>query len=381
MIETMRVQSIPEVLDRLRAAPTDRRYLSVHLDTSPERTLGQAYAIWLKDAIRDLRDDLGDLGRDENERFERASTAAERFVADQVAPDPPGLAFYADGTGEIELAIPLPMSPMNLVMWQDYPAIEPLVESLDEQERVAVLLIDQEQSRLFTMFLGEIEERADFTDDVPGRQATGGWFGLAQKRYERHHDLLVLRHVQRTIRALMAELRKRPFDRLILGGPPDAVTLLTHQLPRPLRNRLAGTFELEMFVSSAEVLDVARREAELAERRAELEDVRVLLDASTGQNAAVGADATLAVLSEARVHRIFIARNLELAGGECHTCDRLVLQTGTCPVCGAKLEPVASIRERAIESALTQGARVEVIAGEAADLLMSHGGMAAWTRY
>lgn len=381
MIETMRVQSIPEVLDRLRAAPRDRRYLSVHLDTSPERTIGQGYATWLRDAIREVRGELGAPDRDEEQRFERAAQVAESFVASQASNEPPGLAIYADGTGAFELAVPLPVSPVNRVTWSEHPAIEPLVEALDEQERIAVLLIDKERTRLFTVFLGEIEERTGFAEEVPGAQATGGWFGLSQKRFQRHHEDHVLRHVKRTIRAVMDQLREHPFDRLFISGSPEAVTTLTHHLPRPLRDRFAGTFELELFASEADVLRVAMREAEMAERRDELEDVRALLDASTGQNAAVGADACVAVLNEARVHRLFVARDLDLAGAECPTCGRLLLQAGQCPVCGAALEPVASIRERAIATALDQGARVEVVAGDAATLLGEHGGMAAWTRY
>lgn len=381
MIETMRVQSIPEVLDRLRSAPPDRRYLSIHLDTSPERTIGRAYTTWLRDAIRQLRDEIGDADREEKQRFERAAQTVETLVAGQATNEPPGLAAYADGTGEIELAVALPTSPINLVTWKGHPAIEPLVEALDEQERIAVLLIDKERTRLFTIFLGHIEERTVFADEVPGAQATGGWFGLSQKRYQRHHEDRVLRHVKRTVRAMMDELRHHAFDRLFVSGSPEAVITLTHQLPRPLRDRLAGTFDLELFASDAEVLGAAMCEAERAERRYELDELGALLNASTGQNAAVGADATLGVLNEARVHRPFIARDLDLDGAECPACGRLLLQTGDCPVCGATLDPVPSIRERAIASALDQGARVEVVAGEAADLLMEHGGMAAWTRY
>jgi hypothetical protein len=123
------------------------------------------------------------------------------------------------------------------------------------------------------------------------------------------------------------------------------------------------------------------REAGIARQHQDLEQVRQILDASTGQNAAVGPDATLAVLSEARVHRLFVTRELALAGGECPVCDRLMLQEGDCPVCGNHLTPVSSIRERSIANALGQGARVEIVIGDAADLLMAHGGMAAWTRY
>jgi peptide chain release factor subunit 1 len=362
-------------------APRDRKYLSVHLDTSPDRTIGQAYETWFRDAIRRLRDELGDVDRTERDQFDRATGAAESVVRDQASRETAGLAVYIDGTGEFEMAVPLPMSPLDLVTWTEYPALGPLVDVIDEQERVVVLLIDKERTRLFTIFLGEIEERTVFFDEVPGKQATGDWFGLSQKRYQRHHEDKVLQHVKRTIRAMMDELRERPFDRLLVSGPDEAVTTLIQRLPRPLRDRLAGTFEIELFATDAEVLAAGMREAEAAERRYEVDEIRKLLEASTGQNAAVGADATLAVLNDGRVHRLFIARHLDVEGGECTTCERLTLDGETCPICGSALQHIRSVGDRAIAHALAQGARVEVVAGEASDLLREHGGMAAWTRY
>lgn len=381
MMMTSPIQTLPDVLERMKRVPTDRHYLSVLLDTTPERMIGQAYRVSFRDAIRSLREELAETDPAEKTQFEQAVGVADAYVNDQVSAQAAGLAIYLDSTGEIEVAVPLPMSPPNHVEWAAYPDIEPLVEALDEQERMAVVLIDKERTRLFTIFLGQVEEQTAFRDEVVGKQATGDWFALSQKRYARHHDVEVMRHVKRTIHAMMEELRLRPFDRLLIGGAPEAVTVLTHQLPSPLRDRLAGTLHLELFVTDAEVVEAAMREAGIARQRQDLEQVRQILDASTGQNAAVGPDATLAVLSEARVHRLFVTRELALAGGECPVCDRLMLQEGDCPVCGNHLTPVSSIRERSIANALGQGARVEIVIGDAADLLMAHGGMAAWTRY
>jgi hypothetical protein len=42
---------------------------------------------------------------------------------------------------------------------------------------------------------------------------------------------------------------------------------------------------------------------------------------------------------------------------------------------------VRDLRERIVERALAQGARVEVVAGGASARLLERGGIGAWTRY
>jgi peptide subunit release factor 1 (eRF1) len=43
--------------------------------------------------------------------------------------------------------------------------------------------------------------------------------------------------------------------------------------------------------------------------------------------------------------------------------------------------PILDLRERLVDRALEQAARVELVSGEAAVLLNDHDGIAAWTRY
>jgi hypothetical protein len=52
-----------------------------------------------------------------------------------------------------------------------------------------------------------------------------------------------------------------------------------------------------------------------------------------------------------------------------------------CPACGAATTPIADLREGAVEQAIDQGARVDIVSGAAADLLMARGGLGARTRH
>jgi hypothetical protein len=374
-----RVQAIPTILRRLRETdPPHGRVLSVTLDTTASRTIGMAYVLAFRDACKRVRSELAES---EWERFERAVARTERYLAESLVPGRPGVAIYAGGNEDYFFATPLPTAPPDLVAWEPAPVLAPLLAALDDQERVAVVLFDKERTRILSLYLDEIERRLEFQDEVPGKQATGDWFALSQTRYARHHEDHVLRHAKRTVASLMAELRRRPFDRLFLAGPDEARSLLLHHLPRPLGDRFAGALRLEVFATDAEVLAAARSAAADIERREELASVRALLDAATRPSVAIGAEPVLAALAAGRVHRLLVAGDRGAPGRACPTCARLWTEGETCPVCGGRTEPVGDLRERALQTALALGAKIEHVSGEAANLLEQHGGLGAWTRY
>jgi peptide chain release factor subunit 1 len=353
--------------------------LSVHVDTSPARIAGQAYLLAFRDGIKSLREALPEA---EREALEVAASRAEAYLAQMPRLGGPRLALFVAPTGGYFHAVPVPQLPPEGVSWGAAPRLEPLQEALDDLERVAVLLFDQERARIFTVYLGAIETRRVVEDEVPGKQATGGWFGLAQTRYERHREDLVLRHAARAVQALAALGRALPFDRLLIGGPPEALALLRRRLPRPLRARLAGTIDLELFASDADVLQAALRAAAAIERRVEAAQLDELFDAATAARASLGVDETLAALWEGRVHVLLAADGCSAAGSECTRCGRLVAGSGErCPVCGGPAVAVPDLLEAAVRAAVAQGARAEIVGGEAAARLRERGGLAAWTRY
>jgi peptide subunit release factor 1 (eRF1) len=290
------------------------------------------------------------------------------------------VAVYTSTDPDWAFVVSLPTRPVERLVWNAKPEIEPLLEAVDEGERIAVLFFDKERARLFVIALGEIEERQGVFDEVPGKQKTGDWFALSQKRYERHHEDHVLRHLHRTMAVLMDELHRRPFDRLFVAGPPEALSMLMHHLPRPLRLRYSGTLELEWFAPDSEILDAALKAAEAAERQHELDLVNRLLDNLNGQ-VVLGLEPVLAALWERRVDRLLMTGAIKGPGGRCPACGRLVAGSGPCPVCETEVVPVDDLRAAIIEQALASEAKVEFVEGEAARRLEEHGSIGGWTRY
>jgi peptide subunit release factor 1 (eRF1) len=371
--------TLSRLLKPLREAPTQGgKVLSVYLDTSPERQVGRAWLLSYRDRCKELR---AQLPVEELEPFERAARQTEHFLTNNSTTRSPGLAIFASGFPSYFFATPLPQRPPEMLAWDTRPRLETLQLILDNAERFAVALFDTERARLFTVYLGQIEEHEVIRDDVPRKQQAGGWAALAQTNFARRHDDHLLRHARHTATALVALLQKHPYDRLLLGGPTEPLAVLRRELPRSLRARFAGTLRLELFTNDAAVRKAALEAIARCERETEAQLVDELLDAAGTDAVALGLSETLAALNDGRVHVLFVAAGTDLVGGQCPSCGRLVAGLGPCPVCGSPTTPLIDLGERAAAHALAQGARVEVVSDAAADRLRVVGGLGAWVRW
>jgi peptide subunit release factor 1 (eRF1) len=372
--------TLPNAVELLQITAPPARVLSVYLATTPDRVRGQGHVLAYRSACASVRSTLPEA---EIGAFDACATRVQRYLADDFSSSGSGLAVFASPDNpEYFFLVQLPGPPTDHVVWDIRPHVEVLVVALDEYQRVGVVLFDKERARLFTVYLGEVEEKDEFEDEVPGKQATGGWFALAQTRYARHHEDHVRRHVERTVFALSNLLRRRPFDRLMLAGPDEGLAMLQRQLPRNLRGKVVGTLGLELFASEAEIVRAVHVAAEAIERQEEINAVNELLDAAvTSRHVVLGLGDTVEALNDGRVYVLFVAEAFAGTGRECPNCGRLVPGDDPCPLCGTLATGADGYREALIRHALAQRARVEAVSGEAAARLFDHGGIGAWTHY
>jgi hypothetical protein len=179
----------------------------------------------------------------------------------------------------------------------------------------------------------------------------------------------------------MEALRQRSFDRLLLAGPEESLSVLRRELPRPLALRLRGTIGIDMNASDAEVLKASLAAAENVEHQEEQRIVDELLESPTAARVVLGVSSTLSALADASVHLLILCENFADSGGVCRACERLLEDGQRCPACGGPVTPLASLREGMIRQALAQGAGVTTVAGPAGDRLRTRGGVGAWTRF
>jgi peptide subunit release factor 1 (eRF1) len=388
----------PDTLDRLMAldAPDDG-LLSVYLDVEPSETQREGFQAALLDLWKPLRAGLrdSDLATRLEEEIERANGYVRSWS------EPPGRSFalFTSAPAGVFVPVALDVPVLSGARFAARPYLLPLIAALDEHERYCVVLVDRERARIMTVWMGRIDHRTEFTDDLPGRVTRGGGWstgghessrpGMArgivhssQGGYARHIDYHVHLHMRRVVDELWRLRRSHAFDRLVIGGPAEAMNMLRQVLPRSLSSLVAGEFSSELFATDDEVIDRVRGIEEQAERHREKALVEEMIQRSLKRQLAVtGWDETLTALCEGRAHELALIEGVSVAGYVCPEGHLAVTErVERCPFCEEPTWPVDDLATWAMQRALATDAHVEFVHGEAAELLRVHGA-AATLRY
>ncbi|MDD5564428.1 MAG: hypothetical protein PHQ91_12015 [Thermoanaerobaculaceae bacterium] len=268
----------------------------------------------------------------------------------------------------------------SFAYWSNGAFLRPLLEALDEHERFGIVLVDQKRARLFTVFLGDIEEHKDLISSVPPRPDSPTSDKLrSQSKMERHHDESVSTHVRLVAGEIARLMEQLEVDRLIIGGNVGVASELARALPKRLRGRLVEVLPIPVTATTDAILSRAGEVQTRLERAEELEVVRELLkEVRKGGRAVAGLAATLEAINEGRVWKLVYLQGVALEGGICNGCNMLFDPADErCPVCGKKVDAEPHMVDRMARAVLERGGHVEVVDGPAAEALRAVAEVAA----
>lgn len=195
------------------------------------------------------------------------------------------------------------------------------------------------------------------------------------------------RHVTRGVAAFAARGRFQALglpvavrDQVAIGPRPDVVQLcevlaasgpvLVSHLGQQAAALVTGQMALSPSVPERELVAAAERLVEderIDHQRAIVEKLHDR--ASQGEAAVTGLAPTLEALGMARAQSVIVEEGLELPGGRCLECGRLVTEETTCPMCGASVIPVGNAIAEAVSDAFLHHVTVEFCApGSLADV-------------
>jgi len=241
----------------------------------------------------------------------------------------------------------------------DHPYVLPLEAVVEAYETFCTVLVDREKARIFLAKLGRIREETGVFDDVPGQHDQGGW---SQARYQRHIEDHVERHLRHVGEELLRYFQRQGFGHLILAGPEEVVAEFERGLHDYLKRRVVARVTLPMTASAAEVLERSLQVEEEVEARREQEVVeRVKAEAAAGRQAVIGLERVLAALNEGRIDTLVVPFGLAAEGVRCTRCGWLGTSAGACRMCGGPTEKVRDVVESAVEKALQQNSRVDIL--------------------
>jgi peptide chain release factor subunit 1 len=367
---------------RKREVVSDSPVLSVYLDVDQGKAsnLNRHFEAVLKDLLRSIETQLD---KKQLDNFAADAERVQDFVS-RFEPGGKGLIIFCDDSENFWWAHGINAPVQNNVRWSDTAHILPLLEILDEYERYGVVLVDKAHARLFTVFMGEIEDLHKALAPAPVKHinTTGTDHILSQKRFQRKADTHAHWHLKHVAEIVDKLIDQYGFDRLVLAGHIEATSELSYLLSKRARARVVGRIALPIEASEHEVLEETLKIERQVEREAENRLVAELIAADGHHPVRHGLERTLLALGEGRIWRLIYASGFSSRGGQCSNCAMLFAKTeGSCDYCGGAIGPVNDLVERMVERVLESDGKVEEVEGEAANRLQQIGGIGAFLRF
>ena len=157
------------------------------------------------------------------------------------------MAVFASEPAGLFEALKLPRPVPSRVAIGRSPLVGPLAR-LERRERWCVALVSRRDARIFRGSPDGLREIEQIHDVVFGQHDQGGW---SQARYQRGIEKEKDDHLKHTAEALMEHFKRRPFQRLIVGGPREVVADFESKLHGYLAERLAGRIDVDVEHSHA----------------------------------------------------------------------------------------------------------------------------------
>jgi hypothetical protein len=341
--------------------------LYLNIDQSDAANLNRGFATRVESLFRKISEDQNSNGGS-RQRLEVEFKRVRHFLEDYV-PKGKALVLFSDSKQDFwwqrELQVQLP----NGARWSAQPWLRPLLEVIEEHDRAAVVLIDKHRARILASDAGGVEQLTEIVSDVPNKHATTGTDHIwSQGQMDRDHDEHVQRHAKRTADDVVAAVDRLRLSRIVIGGPVEATTAFTAQLPKRVQQMIIGTISASVDANQDRLIAELRAVQERAEQEDEVKLVGSLITAAMkGDRAVLGISATLQAIQEGRVYRMVVARDFRFEGKECGSCHVLVSDGGEkCSFCGAQLEAAPDLINRASHRVLDMGGKVQLVSGEAA---------------
>jgi peptide chain release factor subunit 1 len=369
-------------LRRLAEMRLDRPIvLSLYLDLDPAEfatppARATAVRSLLDEAERRLRERDGLDHQDRADLQASLKRAASLLEHDLPTDGAQSVALFASNAASLFEVLALPRPVPSRVAIGRSPLVGPLAR-LERRERWCVALVSRRDARIFRGASESLREIEQIHDVVFGQHDQGGW---SQARYQRGIEKEKDDHLKHTAEALMKHFKRRPFQRLILGGPREVVADFESKLHGYLSGRVAGRIEVD--VDTATPDKVLQKTQPLFESIEEARESAALERLGEGGRAALKLEEVLQALNERRVECLLLDERFSAPGTACPECGWLGPGgERTCPVDGRELEQLDDLTEAAIELTLQQAAEILAVRRKREELGERAGGVAALLRF
>lgn len=341
--------------------------LYLHVDPAHQPNQGQspAWRISAKNALRDVENSLPETVDETRWNHMRKQVEAQLEAYDGGART---LVLFASDnevqTYELGIALDTAYRFGNAY-------VLPLIWAVDEFEPYLVVLVDQENARFLTAYLGRVDSKDTMSIDFDaydfgekryvnraagGNPATGGNAGATKDQFDDMKDAHLKRFyadVAEHARGLLAEIDA---ERIILGGSGQSAHRVHDALPEPYQEQVVGVLAIPENSADHEVAELIQKAALAYERDYESQWLTTVIDAArAGGRGALGQEDVEHAFTMKQVEQLLLPYPLE--------------------------EEERPLAHRLTMQALELNASIELLHGEPAARLREAGGVAARLYY
>lgn len=370
--------TVASLVNRLTSiGVTPHWVVSCYLKLEPRDRGRGKYLIKLKNRARRLLQGLEARGLDRTARaqVERDVDRIREYLSHPgELPAGHGIALFACEPLELFEAVPLPMVFRSRMVVDRSPLVRELAALDDEFGRVVCAVYDRTNARFFEVTAHGVDELPDLAaNDAtrsshfhgPGkagsrttatRTSAAGEHNFNQRIREEKQ-----RHYARIAQRLFEITRERPVRGVVLGGAKTDVGAVEAHLHPYVSDAVIGGVRLNpKTVTEPDLLGAVLDMQQATERTWEARHLQALKDGIGTGWALNGMTATLEALARGQVHTLLVDAEAERPGYRCSGSGRLGVTDTVCAGDGQPM-PVPDVVDEAIEEALRQGARVDVV--------------------
>jgi hypothetical protein len=260
--------------------------------------------------------------------------------------------------------VSLPRALRDRVVVDTTPWVRPMLAILDEYHRMCVAVVDKASAELWELYLNEIRQVRRL--QTPVLRKPDFAYGMQEHKVQNKAEELAKTHYRRVATVVEELYRANGFDLLAVGGHPYEMSAFTEALPRPVRERLAGTFSIDAHTATpADVQREAESIMDNYESDSERQLVTEIIEAvAERRRAALGLDDCLWAGTLAAIDRLAVQESTSVPGVVCDPSGWLALSGETCPLCGEPTRPTGDVINDLVEAVIDDGGSVEHVAGD-----------------
>lgn len=335
---------------------------TLYLDVDRKRVSKKESEIKLKALIKERKSEIEALGLSSEveasllKDFEKLVTHVTLEMTDVDAKTIAAFTCSAKGLWRI---YPLHLSVHPRLVVSKQPYIRPLRSILAENKRYFIILISKDRARLFEQSMGTLVEHSEILDEIPHSTKQAGWYGLKERRIQRHINDHIHRHFKHVAETSLNFLQTNHYDNVITCGRKEILPDFERHLNSNIRRKIVSRINLDPGIPTSDLsplLSTKIQENENENQRRLIESL--FAEKATGGLAAVGLQATLETLYRGQASTLFVTEDFSFPGFYCPECWYLNAKAGKCPVDQLELKPSHDIIEDAIETAIYQNCEI-----------------------